>query len=108
MDNSWKNFEREKRIVAGWPKFRKFLLALLCFSFLTLAWSAFDLIWRGGDIVGIIFSLGQIFLVSGMIFNGAAIRLKENQRRNNIISFVLLVPSAICICYSLWSNLFTV
>ena len=106
MDNSWKNSEVEKRIIAGWPKFRMFLLVLLGFDFLLLAWSLFDFIWRAGEINGVISSFGQIFLVSGITFNAAAIRGKENVRRNNIISFVFLVPAMICIGYSLWLQLF--
>ena len=106
MDNSWKNSEREKRIAAGWPKFRKFLLALLGFNVLMLAWSLFDVFWEAGRVSEIISSIGYVLWISGMIFNNAVIRGKENPRRNNIISLVLWVPAMICISYSIWFNLF--
>lgn len=105
MDNSWKNSERQKRIVEGWPKFRKLLFWLLGFSVLLLAWNVFGFFFRNREIEGIISSVGQILLVSGMIFNGAAIRAKENERRNNIISFIFLVPASVCIGLSFWLNL---
>ena len=106
MDNSWKNSELEKRMIAGWPKFRKWLLVFLAFNFMVLAWNVFDFIWRAGEARDVISSVGQIFLVSGMIFNNAAIRGKENPRRNNIISLMFMVPAMICISYSLWFSLF--
>jgi len=106
MNNSWKNSEREKRMVESWPKFRKWLLVFLGFSFMMLAWNLFDFIWRAGKVDGVISSLGYVLWVSGMIFNNAVIRGKENPRRNNIISFMFLVPAMICISYSLWFSLF--
>lgn len=87
---------------------RVFLFCLLVFDFLLLAWNLPDFVRGAADMYPnqnarlVTGNLGQIFLVSAMLFSNQAQLSKKSSRCNYIISGVLLLLSFVLISVQLW------
>ncbi len=87
---------------------RASLFCLLAFSFLLLVWNLPDFVRGAPDMYhnqnarSVTGNLGQIFLVSSMLFSNQAQLSKKSSRRNYIISGVLLFLAFALIGLQLW------